>query len=142
MMRHAWPGASGNMRLPFIPAPPACHRAHSGEGPVLAILPMLGPRGPARGSGWLRSSHPLRCARRPTGGVGTKGVTAYDAQRALPRGRRTKGGGKVRRRPTTALNNLSGMRPDQENDMSTPQMISLAIAALYALHVVAELRHW
>lgn len=33
------------------------------EGPVLAVLAMLA-KGAARGSGWLRSSLPLRCAPR------------------------------------------------------------------------------
>ena len=40
-----------------------CHGAHCGQGPVLAILAMLVRHGrTARGSGWLRSSHLLRCA--------------------------------------------------------------------------------
>jgi hypothetical protein len=32
--------------------------------------------------------------------------------------------------------------PQETQSMTTPQLISLAIAALYALHVIAEVRHW
>ena len=82
----------------------ACHGAHCGEGPVLAILAMLA-RGAARGCGWLRSSHPLRCAPRP--GVSRSGRESRLADRT----------GKLdfRRLPTRDAASRSGLRVTAAN---------------------------
>ena len=87
------PGGPGSGPHPLrIPGgrdvPPCSLRSRSGARSPPRARPQAGA---ARGSGLLRSSLDLRCARRPAEGVGTKGVPPNRRQEGLPARRRTKG---------------------------------------------------
>src|SRR5271157_1642963 len=57
-----------------LPGLVQCHGARYGQGPILAMLAVLGRKTP---SAWLRFSPDLRCAPCLSDGVGTEGVPPF-----------------------------------------------------------------